>query len=135
MVTLIFTWDSTTNSTVTPSAQPWDENTSLKPARYICVGSMARSTGTSRCKARKARKAPASILSMPGTTHPGPATSTAVHQRTRLALVFSGRKRRKSTCSPTCRMSENATVAAMPKADHEKLLSPDMRPASEVNST
>ena len=72
---------------------------------------------------------------MPGTIHPGPATSTAVHQRTRFSFVFSGKKRRKSTCSPTCTMSENATVDAMPKASQWNSLSPVVRPASCVNST
>ncbi|MCY1537880.1 hypothetical protein D9M68_733920 [compost metagenome] len=94
MVRLIFICDTTTNSTVMPSTQAGSRSTYEKPVRYICVGSIAWLAGISCCSARKARNAPPIIFSMPGTIQPGPATSTAVHQRPRLAAVFSGRKRR-----------------------------------------
>jgi hypothetical protein len=45
---------------------------------------------------------------------PGPARMVAAHQRPRLAAVFSGRKRRKSTCSPICATMEKAMVQAVP---------------------
>ena len=71
---------------------------------------------------------------MPGMIQPGPAISTAVHQRLRLAAVFSGRKRRKSTCSPICTTKENATVAAAPNMSGSKSLLPDVRPLNPMKS-
>jgi len=42
--------------------------------------------------------------------------------------------RRKSTCSPICAISEAATVAAAPKANHENSSPCSLRPLSVVNS-
>jgi hypothetical protein len=61
-----------------------------------------------------ARYDPASILSVPITAQPGPAAISAAHHFTRSARVRgSGRKRRKSTCSPIWANSENTTPDAM----------------------
>jgi hypothetical protein len=57
---------------------------------------------------------------MPISTQPGPARIVAAHQRKRLAAVFSGRKRRKSTCSPICATIEKPTVAALPNSNQSK---------------
>ena len=65
---------------------------------------------------RKARNEPASSLSMPGTIQPGPAASSAVHQAAGRPASRGGRKRRKSTCSPICAISENTTVEAAPNS-------------------
>ncbi len=103
-----------TNTTVTASATPGSPSVWVKPARNICVGSVVRSGATPNCMAAKARKAPPAILSIPMTIQPGPATSTALHQRQRFSCVRSGRKRKKSTCSPICTTSEKITAAAAP---------------------
>ncbi|MNV13232.1 hypothetical protein D3C71_1038630 [compost metagenome] len=98
------------------------------------MGSAARCAPTSNCSAANARKAPPAILSMPITTQPGPATSTAPHQRRRLAAVRSGRKRKKSTCSPICTTSEKITAAAAPNMSGSNWLLPLLRPDSPAKS-
>ena len=49
---------------------------------------------TASCSASIASSAPPSIFTTPSTTQPGPPSSTAPHQRQRLAGVCSGMKRR-----------------------------------------
>ncbi len=84
--------------------------------------------------AAKARNAPPAILSMPITAQPGPATSTAPHQRRRLARVRGGRKRRKSTCSPICTTSAKITAAAAPNISGSNWLLPERRPVRLAKS-
>ena len=54
--------------------------------------------------------------SLPTTIQPGPDDSSAIHHESFVRVRSSGRKRRKSTCSPTCTISAKVTEAAAPKA-------------------
>ena len=84
-----------------------------KAARYIRGGSAASSRGRPWRTSTTARKDPASSLSSPAKIQPGPHPSSAAHQpidRPRR----SGKKRRKSTCSPTWTISAIVTEAAAP---------------------
>ncbi len=123
-VTLIFSCDTTTNNAVIASTVAGDDSTWPKATRYICVGSPACSGLTSWRIARNARKEPASSFSTPRMIQPGPADSSAAHQRARPVSRCGGRKRRKSTCSPICTISENTTAEAAPKSARLKLPSP-----------
>ena len=105
-----------TNAPVNASASSGDEKTYWNATRYICVGSAAFSGGIRFWIARNARNEPASILSTPGTIQPGPADSEAAHQRHPGFASRAGRKRRKSTCSPICAISEKTTVEAVPNS-------------------
>ena len=127
-------WDTTTKITVAVSTHTGSEKTYENPAKYIWVGSMALAAGSCCCNTKKAKNAPPSIFSMPGTIQPGPASSTAAHQRFLLAAVFSGKNRKKSTCSPTCTTKEKATVAAAPNIKGSNALLPEVRPDKPVKS-
>ena len=93
-MTLIFSCETTTNSVVAAIASVVLSKTCEKPIRYIWLGSTAFAAGTALRSASQASRAPPSILRMPGTTQPGPPTTTPNHQRRALAGVFSGMKRR-----------------------------------------
>ena len=87
-----------------------------KATRYICVGSIAFSTDTPALSASTARKEPISSFPVPSTIQPGPAASSDAHQASLRPLLWRGRKRRKSTCSPICATREKTTSAAEPNS-------------------
>ena len=100
-----------------------------KAVRYITAGCTARAVGSPERMASQARKEPANIFTIPGRIQPGPAPITASHQRQRRPGSAGGMKRRKSTCSPTCAISETTTEAQAPK---ERRVKP---PASPPKAT
>ena len=113
LVTLILTCARTTSAPVKASATPGG-NTEPNAVAYIRPGSTACSGDTPCDSASQASSDPANSFSIPGPIQPGPAARTATHQRQLSPGFGLARNRRKSTCSPTCAISDMMTEAAAP---------------------
>ena len=106
-----------TKAPVNASASSGEENTYWNATRYICVGSAAFSRRDQVLDREKRQERARQHLQHAGHDPararrqiggpPAPAPASASR---------GGRKRRKSTCSPICAISENTTVAAVPNS-------------------